>query len=65
MGYGKSKTEGGHRRGHSNTAHWVTHDEVKVSTRKQRRLASTVLERNATKEAKQMPRVPGTRRGGF
>jgi hypothetical protein len=49
MGYGKGKTEGGHKRGHSAMALWVTHQETKSAARKQRRLADRRLERKAAK----------------
>ena len=52
MGYGKGKTEGGHRRGHSAMALWVTHQEAKTEARKRRRLAARQLERKAAKEAR-------------
>ena len=51
MGYGKGKTEGGHKRGHSAMALWVTHQETKTEARKRRRLAARHLERKAAKEA--------------
>ena len=51
MGYGKGKTEGGHQRGHSAMALWVTHQEAKSEARKRRRLASRHLERKAVKGA--------------
>jgi hypothetical protein len=51
MGYGKGKSEGGHGRGHSAMALWVTHQEAKTEARKQRRLAARCLERKAAKEA--------------
>jgi len=51
MGYGKGKTEGGHKRGHSVMALWVTHQEAKADARKRRRLAARRLERKAAKEA--------------
>ena len=50
MGYGKGKTEGGHKRGHSAMALWVTHQEAKAEARKRRRLAIRQLERKAAKE---------------
>ncbi len=56
MGYGKGKTEGGHKRGHSAMANWVTHQEAKAEARKRRRLVARRLERKATKQA-------GTARG--
>lgn len=37
MGNLKHKTEGGHKRGHSNMDHWVYTDEIKTATRKRRR----------------------------
>jgi hypothetical protein len=49
MGYGKGKSEGGHKRGHSAMALWVTHQETKTAARKQRRLAARRLERKAAK----------------
>ncbi len=51
MGYGKGKTEGGHKRGHSAMAYWVTHQEAKAEARKRRRLVAHRLERQATLEA--------------
>ena len=51
MGYGKGKTEGGHKRGHSAMAYWVTHQEAKAEGRKRRRLVARRLERKATKKA--------------
>ena len=51
MGYGKGKTEGGHKRGHSAMALWVTHQEAKSEARKRRRLAARHLERKVAKEA--------------
>jgi hypothetical protein len=49
MGYGKGKSEGGHKRGHSAMALWVTHRETKTAARKQRRLAARRLEPKAAK----------------
>ena len=51
MSYGKGKTEGGHKRGHSAMALWVTHQEAKAQARKQRRLLARSLERHALLEA--------------
>jgi hypothetical protein len=51
MGYGKGKSEGGHKRGHSAMALWVTHQEAKTEARKRRRLAARHLERKAMKQA--------------
>ena len=49
MGYGKGKSEGGHKRGHSAMALRVTHQEAKTEARKRRRLAARRLERKAVK----------------
>ena len=49
MGYGKGKSEGGHKRGHSAMALWVTHQEAKTEARKRRRLVARRLERTAEK----------------
>ncbi len=51
MGYGKGKTEGGHKRGHSAMALWVTHQEAKTEARKRRRLVARRLERKVTKKS--------------
>ncbi len=51
MGYGKGKSEGGRKRGHSAMALWVTHQEAKSEARKRRRLAARRLERKATEIA--------------
>ena len=51
MGYGKGKTEGGHKRGHSAMAYWVTHQEAKAEARKRRRIVVHRLERQARTEA--------------
>ena len=51
MGYGKGRTEGGHKRGHSAMALWVTHQETKAEARKRRRLAARLLERKAAKKS--------------
>ena len=51
MGYGKGKPEGGHKRGHSAMAYWVTHQEAKAEARKRRRLVARRLERKATMQA--------------
>ena len=40
MGNLKYKTEGGHKRGHSNMTHWAYTNEIKESTRKRRRIES-------------------------
>lgn len=50
MGYGKGKTEGGHKRGRSVMALWVTHQETKAAARKQQRIAERPLERKAAKK---------------
>jgi hypothetical protein len=51
MGYGlrRNKIEGGSglKRGHSNMAHWDYTDEIKRRSRKARRRAAKVLEREA------------------
>ena len=52
MGYGKGKTEGGHKRGHSALALHVTHQEAKVEARKRRRLADRKAERGARASAR-------------
>jgi hypothetical protein len=46
---GRMKIEGGSggKRGHSNMAHWVTTEEIKVATRKARRAEAKELERCA------------------
>ncbi|MGD1036362.1 MAG: hypothetical protein ABR878_04045 [Roseiarcus sp.] len=51
LGYGKEKSEGGHSRGHSSMALWLTHQEAKTEARKRRRLVARRLERKAAKEA--------------
>ena len=53
MGLLKGKTEGGSggRRGHSNMSHWVTTEEIKVATRKRRRIVSKELIARELKEA--------------
>jgi hypothetical protein len=51
LGYGKGKSEGGRKRGHSAMALWVTHQEAKTEARKRRRLAARRLERKVAKEA--------------
>lgn len=45
------ETEGGHKRGHSAMALWVTHQEAKTEAGKRRRLAARRLVRKAAKEA--------------
>jgi hypothetical protein len=51
MGYGlrRNKVEGGSggKRGHSNMAHWDYTEEIKKRSRKARRRAAKVLEREA------------------
>jgi hypothetical protein len=51
MGYGtrKTKVEGGSggKRGHSNMNHWVTTEEIKVATRKARRVQGKAVGREA------------------
>ena len=51
MGYGRGKTEGGHKRGHSGLAYWGTHQEAKEEARKRRRLAEREVERNVARKA--------------
>ncbi len=51
MGYGRDKTEGGHKRGHSNMAYWGTHQEKKAGARKQRRNETRRLARKVLIEA--------------
>jgi hypothetical protein len=58
VGYGKGKTEGGHKRGHGAMALWVAHQETKTAAGQQRRLAARRLERKAAKETR---RVASTR----
>jgi hypothetical protein len=50
MVVGKGKTEGGHRRGHSNMAYWGTHEEAKEDSRIRRRIAGRRLEQQAAKK---------------
>lgn len=50
MGNLKNKTEGGHRRGHSNMDHWVRTDEIKEATRKRRRAETKKIVRQETAE---------------
>ena len=63
MGYGKGKTEGGHKRGHSATAHWTGHDEIKVETRTRRRIESRGIEAAALDDHAPLGRSAGTRPG--
>jgi len=37
MAYKTKKTEGGHKKGHSNMAHWTHTEEIKADTKKVRR----------------------------
>ena len=46
MGNLKYKTEGGHKRGHSNMEHWAYTEEIKYTTRKRRRSESKKIIRD-------------------
>ena len=46
MGNLKYKTEGGHKRGHSNMEHWAYTEEIKDATRKRRRAESKKIIRD-------------------
>jgi hypothetical protein len=62
MGVGKGKTEGGHRRGHSNMAYWWgTHDEAKEDSRIRRRIADRRLEQQAAEESSTDAAEPAAR----
>ena len=50
MGNLKYKTEGGHKRGHSNMTHWAYTDEIKTATRKRRRSESKEIIREEMKD---------------
>ncbi len=52
MGIMKGKSEGGSggKRGHSNMDHWGTTDEIKIASKKRRRLNSKKVIVNALKD---------------
>jgi len=43
MSSGYSKTEGGHKRGHSNCVHWDGTEEIKIRSKRKRRQQSKKL----------------------
>jgi len=56
MGIGKEKTEGGQggRLGHSNMSHWNYTEQIKIHTRKRRRLNSKEIIKDALGEEEAM-----------
>ena len=60
MGYGKGKTEGGHKRGHSAMALWVTHQEAKTEAHRALERVRAGIEnelRAGERELEQLSRV--------
>lgn len=50
MAYRTKKLEGGHKKGHSNMAHWTGTEEIKRDTSKGRRVQSKEICRQAEME---------------